>query len=102
MTDRTLDRKTLRKELDEGKTRSEIADKHDLTEKTISSLKSEYEIETRAKLSDVGYGSRTAVIKEHELEEAGFDPDTELYYDKEVRDGEIVIKPTEGRVVKGE
>lgn len=100
MTERKLDQETLCEKLNQGKTNQEIAESYDVAKATVSVLRSEYGIKTRDKLSDVGSGSRTAVIKEHELEEAGFDPHTELYYDKEVRDGEIAIFPTEKRVAE--
>lgn len=98
-----LDRNTLIKELNKGKTRKEIAEKYGCSQTHISTLTSRYGLEIRPKISQIYQGEvdRFSVkLLEDEIRDAGFDPDRDLYYDTEVRDSEIAILPRKTRVVE--
>lgn len=83
---------------EEGLTRKKIASKLDMSYTHFISEISKIGINIRNKITRTGGGSFIVTINENNIEKLGFDPDKNLYYDKEVKNGSIVFTLSENRV----
>lgn len=93
----------LVEELNKGKTLREVADTFGYQSiSSVSRKVSDNGYELRNKLSRQSGNGRTLSVTSDDLEEAGFDSDQELYFEKEVEDGEITLKLHTDRVAEGD
>lgn len=90
--------------LNQGKTLKETAEELDYSGNSHLSNRLRREgIKIRNKLTEMKSKVSTSLIltvKEDDVREAGLNPDDEVYFEKEVGDGEITLKLYENRVAK--
>lgn len=85
--------------LEDGHTVKEVAENLGYSYPNVASELKEKGITTRNKLiKNTPSGNRMATIARAQIEEAGYDPEDELFYDTRVQNGEIVFTISTERV----
>lgn len=94
---------TIKRDLEEGLGVVDIARKHSMSKGQISSRIKKMGVSVRNKLTETSeYGNRLASIPASELEAADVDPEKDLYYERTVEDGKVILEIYEERVPEGE
>lgn len=111
MTEKKITDNELRKELQKGKTIREISEEYGYNNRRTLSDRLrgansypgvDFKVLNKFTRTGEGGTARIVSVTEKEIERAGFDPEDELYFDKEVMGGKIILKISHERVIDRE